>query len=127
LSERSLFSDEPAERRHHVTGRGSNDGCYLDPELIAPLTHSEHELVHDDWHTLGIDEQREPQIFLDSLELRLERSACFIGRLSEEWPGPIGTFLALLAACLARLAARLSDSLDALDGYCPGWRAAPGV
>jgi hypothetical protein len=126
LSERSLFSSEPAERRHHVTGRGP-DGRYLDPEFTAPLTHTEHELVHDDWQTLELTDSNHPETFLDSLELCLKRAGPFVGRLSETMPEPIATFLALLARCLTRWAARLEGSLHALNTYSPGWRAIPGV
>ena len=61
---------DPVDDFHDITGRDAA-GEYLDPELVAPLCHSDHELCgNDDWHTLGIhnaDPSR--STFLDSLEI----------------------------------------------------------
>jgi hypothetical protein len=88
---------------HDITGRDAA-GQYLDPELVAPLCHSDHELCgNDDWHTLGIhDADPSRSTFLDSLELRLARLASFMGRLAEGLPGPLAALIGLIALHLAR-------------------------
>jgi hypothetical protein len=111
---------------HDITGRDSAGG-YLDPELLAPLCHSDHELCgNDDWNTLGIHDASR-STFLDSLELRLARLGSFMGRLAEALPEPLATLIGLIALHLARWRAGLGRSIVALDRYSPGWRAIPGV
>jgi len=105
-----LLCGEPAEAGHHVTWRGA-DGSYLDPEFRAPLCHSHHEFVRDDrWTSEGTDAGRSDP-FLDSLYVRLSRTASFVGRLAESSPDPIAVFLTLLARHLAAWAAELADHI----------------
>jgi len=119
---------EASDDLHDITGRDAA-GEYLDPDLLAPLCHSDHELCgNDDWHTLGIhDADSDRSAFLDSLELRLTRLGSFMGRLAEALPEPLATLIGLIALHLARWSAGLGRSIVALDRYSPGWRAIPGV
>jgi hypothetical protein len=122
---RCLLCPEPPEDNHHVTGRGP-DGRYLDPKLVGPLCHDCHELVEED-NTAGAPDHASTETFLGSLELRLSRTAGFVGRVAATLPDPFATLFAWLASHLARWASRLHDSLAALDQNAPQWRTIPGV
>jgi hypothetical protein len=113
-----------ADYGHHVTGRDDR-GHYLDPKFTAPLCHSCHELVHDDWHTLGVADLVVADTELEILQLGLTRTAAFAGRLSEGLPEPLGGFISRLAAWLARCAQRLRAAIRTLDDQVPGWRTSP--
>ena len=121
-----LYCPEASEDRHHLTSRDAR-GRYLDPDLTAPLCHSCHELVGDDWHTIEVQDESTADTFLASLEVRLTRTASFVGRLADAVPEPLHTFLSWLACHLATWAGQLGDSIRALDRGAPGWRALPGV
>jgi hypothetical protein len=108
LNELCIICGAPAEAPHHVTWRGAA-GAYLDPEFRAPLCHSHHEFVGEDrWTGEGTAPNRS-ETFLDSLELRLGRTAIFVGRVAESLPEPLATLLASLAEHLARWAAELAE------------------
>ncbi len=125
MSERCLLCPDSPEDGHHVTGR-DRDGRYLDPKLTGRLCHSCHELVSDDEHTAATQDAVS-DTFLGGLELRLSRSASFVGRVAQAVPEPFATFFGWLATHLAGWASRLRASLAALDQNAPGWRAIPGV
>jgi hypothetical protein len=114
------------EDGHHVTGRDAKE-TYVDPTFKAPLCHSCHELVGEDWNTIGVQDASAAETFLDSLELRLTRTASFIGRVAEPGPEPFRTFLLALAVHLAAWATRLHEVIAALDQYLPAWRTTPGI
>ena len=121
-----LLCGAPSEDGHHVTGRDANE-TYLDPVFKAPLCHSCHELVGEDWNTVGVQDTAPAESFLDSLELRLTRTATFTGRVAEPAPEPLRRFLLALASHLAAWSARLHEVIAALDQYLPAWRATPGI
>jgi hypothetical protein len=94
----------------------------------------DHELVHDDWRTLGIDDrlstnEREqaraagPLTFVERVEIRLRRTAVFFSRLAARHPGC--PWLATMAEALKRWADELKRDTDARDRRDPGWRGDP--
>ena len=124
-----LWCGAPAWRGHHPTGRDP-DGRYLDPDLKFPSCHDHHELSHDDWRTLEIEDSergREPQkrlCFIERVALRLRRLAVTVGRFAEAYPR--ATWLAAGARALKRWADELGWFISALDRHDPGWRSDPG-
>jgi hypothetical protein len=126
MSDHCLFCGEADACRHHLTGRDA-DGKYLDPALRGPLCPSCHPLVHEDWNTAGVRDRITPTTFLDSLQLRLRRTALFLGRLAPTIPEPFDQLLAGLAEAMAGWAAQLAIALVALDATFPTWRKTPGV
>ena len=115
-------------RGHHPTGRGP-DGRYLDPDLKFPGCHDHHELSHDDWRTLEIDDSeraQEPEqrlCFIERVALRLRRLAVTAGRLAETYPQ--AKWLAAGARALKRWADELACFIVALDRRDPAWRSDP--
>jgi hypothetical protein len=107
MKPRCLLCEDPSEDRHHLTATDER-GAYLDPELRAPLCHDHHELASDDLHTVGTPAGSRSTTFLGSLELRLTRTAAFLGRVADAAPEPFASFLALLALHLARCCTRRS-------------------
>jgi hypothetical protein len=127
VNERCLFCGAPDARRHHLTGR-DGQGLYLDPDLRCRLCLSScHPLAHDDWNTCGVRDRVTPATFLDSLELRLRRTALLLGRLAPTIPGPIGELVGGLAEALAAWALGLATGLAVLDATFPTWRNTPGL
>jgi hypothetical protein len=126
VNEPCLCCDRGPGRRHHLTGRAA-DGSYLDPDLCGRLCATCHPLVHEDWNTAGVSDEISPDTFLDSLELRLRRTAIFLGRLAAETPDPLGELLAALAVALACWAVGLANAMSALDDTFPTWRTTPGA
>src|SRR6516165_530675 len=124
MSETCLCCDRERGRRHHVTGRAA-DGSYLDPELWGRQCATCHPLIHEDWNTASVRDEISPDTFLDSLELRLRRTAIFLGRLSAQTPSPLGDFLDALAAAMACWAVGLANAMSALDDTFPTWRTTP--
>ena len=124
-----LVCGDPACQGNHPTGRGS-DGRYLDPDLRLPYCHDHHELFHDDWRTLGIDDckrAREPErtlSFIERVELRLRRLAATVGRVAEAHPQH--KWLAALARALKCWADELARDIAVRDKRDPGWRSDPG-
>jgi hypothetical protein len=116
-------------RGHHPTGRGP-DGRYLDPDLTFPSCHDHHELSHDDWRALGIQdcehgqEPGRPPSFIERVELRLRRLAATVGRLAEAHPQH--KWLATLARALKCWADELARDIAVRDKRDPGWRSDPG-
>jgi hypothetical protein len=115
-------------RGHHPTGRGP-DGRYLDPDLTFPSCHDHHELSHDDWRALGIQDCEHGQepgqrlAFIERVELRLRRLAATVGRVAEAHPQH--KWLAAPARVLKRMADELACFIAALDQRDPGWRSDP--
>jgi hypothetical protein len=115
-------------RGHHPTGRGP-DGRYLDPNLKLPYCHDHHELSHDDWRALWIDDSerdRQPErrlTFIERVERRLRRLAATVGRLAEAHPQH--KWWAALARALKCWADELAHHLAAQDRRDPGWRSDP--
>jgi hypothetical protein len=120
---RCEFCGKTVERRHHPTGKDHRNR-YLDPELVVPVCHDDHELVHDDWRTLAIEAVAEPQTFVEQVEIRLRRLAATLARWDEALGG--GTFLNVLAAALTGWADELAAFLRRLDTRDPTWREDPG-
>ena len=121
---RCYFCNRPFERGHHITGRcGDAQSRYLDRDLAAPLCHDDHELVHDDWPTIGSAEYREEPISnpLERVLVRLERISVFFARWHEASPGD--GFRAKLAGAFALWAAELTAVVLCLDLHAPGWRS----
>ncbi len=113
---------------HHPTGRDT-DGRYLDPDLKFPSCHDDHELFHDDWRTLGVEDSKRGQdpermlSFIERVALRLRRLAASVGRLAEAYPEQ--KWLAAGARALQRWADELACFIAALDRRDPGWRSDP--
>jgi hypothetical protein len=114
---------------HHATGRAPN-GRYLDPDVKLPLCHDHHELVGDDWRTLGVGDRKPRNLpkqdlsLIEQVELRLRRAAVVAGRLAAEhpdWP-----WLAALARALKRWADELARHIAAQDRRDPDWRTDSG-
>ncbi len=121
-----LLGPEPSEDKHHPTGRGP-DGIYLDPDLVGPVCHDDHELAHDDLKT-GKLENPPGDTFFEKLEVRLDRLARFFARLPEAQGGTgLGAFLGSCAAAFARWAQGLAARVRILDEHVPQWRALPGM
>jgi hypothetical protein len=128
------FCGGDASVGHHMTGRDRDDR-YLDPRLAPSTCHDDHELIHDDWRTLGVDDrlskkEREqaraagPSTLVERVEMRLRRAAVFFSRLAAqhpEWP-----WLAATAEALRRWADELARDIAARDQRDPGWRDEPG-
>jgi hypothetical protein len=130
MNDPCLLCPEPADDPHHLTGRG-HDGRYLDPQLVVPLCHSHHELAEDDLRAPGLVAPATASTTIESVAVRLQRSAIFLGRviqcLAECLPGELGRFLAHFARSLQNWADDLDRSVQALDRYSPTWRAIPGI
>lgn len=126
MSNRCVVCGGPDACRHHLTGRDAG-GKYLDPALRGLLCPSCHPLTHEDWNTAGVRDRISPATFLDSLQLRLRRTALFLGRLAPTIPGPVGHLVAGLAEAMAGWATQLTIALAALDATFPTWRKTPGV
>jgi hypothetical protein len=115
-------------RGHHVTGRDP-DGRYLDPDLRPPYCHDHHELSHDDWRTLGIQnvargQEAAPQLTLvERVELRLRRLAAAAARQAAAHPEH--QWIAALARALKRWADELARDIAARDRRDAGWRSDP--
>jgi len=116
------FGDEPAELRHHPTGRDEH-GRYLDPDLTLPACHDDHTFVHDDWRDLGIEAVERPLTFFDRVETRLRRLATNCRRMD---PAGVNPFWTKLAAALVRWADEIARGTRRLDERDPGWRDDPG-
>lgn len=126
MSDACLLCPRCGRYWHHGTGRGA-EGAYLDPGVKARLCVSCHPLVHEDWNTAGVRDRVTPTTFLDSLQLRLRRTALLLGRLAPTVPEPYGQLVAGLAEAMAGWAGRLAIALAALDATFPAWRKTPGV
>jgi hypothetical protein len=126
VSEACLQCGNQPGRRHHLTGRAA-DGSYLDPDLWGRLCATCHPLVHEDWNTAGVCDDITPETFLDSLELRLRRTAILLGRIADETPDPLGELLTALATAMACWAVGLANAMSALDVTFPTWRTTPGL
>jgi hypothetical protein len=112
--------------RHHLTGRNSDD-VYLDPALWGRLCESCHPLLHEDWNTADVGDRTSPPTVLDSLYLRLRRTALFLARLAPALPVPFDDPVARLAEALALWAVELAAVLSVLDATFPTWRTTPGL
>jgi hypothetical protein len=112
--------------RHHLTGRDLED-VYLDPDLWGRLCGSCHPLLHEDWNTADVGDRTSPATFLDSLYLRLRRTALFLGRLAPALPAPFDGPVARLAEALALWAVQLAATLTFLDSTSPTWRTTRGL
>lgn len=121
---RCYFCGEPADRRHHLTGRcGDAKSDYLDPDLAGPVCHDDHELVHDDWPTIRAAEHRDEPISnpLERVLVRLQRISALFARWHEASPGD--GFRAKLAEAFALWAAELATLVLYLDLHVPDWRS----
>ena len=73
-----MWCNAPAVDAHHLTGRAPGR-FYLDPELVVPLCHDDHELAHDDLRAARVDvPARRSWSRLRAVEFRLERLALFL-------------------------------------------------
>jgi hypothetical protein len=117
-----VICGRPSVDYHHVTQR------QIDPDVVLPLCHDHHELMGDDWHTAGIPPETEAPTVLHQLELGLRRWAMLIGRAAvHPLLAPAAPLLRVLAAWMAKWAARLRACIAGLDQACPEWRQAPGL
>src|SRR4051794_33182501 len=82
MSACAICGAEPCQG-HHLTGTDADDRNYLDPDFIVPLCHDDHVLVHDDWHTHGLQRAPERLSHLELIELALRRIAVLVGRFAE--------------------------------------------
>ena len=126
MSDACLLCPRCGRSWHHGTGRDA-EGAYLDPDLKARLCASCHPLVHEDWNTASVRDRITPTTFLDSLQLRLRRTALLLGRLAPTIPEPYRQPVAGLAEAMASWATQLALALAAFDATFPTWRKTPGV
>lgn len=68
-------------REHHPTARDAADK-YLDPEFTVPACHDHHELVHDDYRTLGIQTVSGELSRAELVALRLRRLGVNLARVN---------------------------------------------
>jgi hypothetical protein len=118
---RCAISGEPAQRDHHLTGRGA-DGTQLDDELTVPLSHDGHELVHEDLRNQAIDKPLLADSVPEQIERRLRRVGLFFGRVAES--APPFSWMLLLAREFVRWADELGGWVNRLDTKFPQWRLA---
>ena len=109
-------------RRHHPTGRDYAEQ-YLDVDLTVSVCHDDHQLLHDDRHTLGSEKVGAPLCWFDRVELRLRRLASDMARMAEAHPQ--SEWWPRCAALLTRWADEIAAGSRALDARSPGWRADP--
>ena len=114
-----VITGKPAERDHHISGRGADEE-QLDDDLTVPVSHDGHELVHEDLRNQGIDKPLQADSVPERIERRLRRTGVFLGRMAESVP-PLEWMLAL-ARALTRWADELKGWVYRLDTKCPGWR-----
>jgi hypothetical protein len=107
---------------HHPTGKDA-DNEYLDPDLRIPVCHNDHELIHDDWHTLGLHDALPGLSRLELIELGLRRLAIATSRFAEAHPD--WSWAAGIAVAFGRWADELAAELRARDARDPGWRQDP--
>jgi len=118
---RCAITGDSAERRHHITGWGTDD-AQLDDDLTVPLSHDGHEVVHEDLRNAGLDKPLEADSVPERIERRLRRAGLFLARVAESVP-PLSWMLAL-AQALTRWADELGEWLHRLKTCCPGWELA---
>lgn len=112
---RCLFCGRPpVTHEHHPTGRR------WDPDVVVPLCHSHHMLVHDDWHRAGVGPKVEPQTGLHALAMTSRRWGLLCGRLCRE--GVVCGLTQPLGLWFDAHADRLDAMAQALDQLGPGWR-----
>ena len=128
MSTGCLICDARSVRAHHLTGRDA-DGRYLDPDLKLPCCHDHHELAHDDWRILNLQDPSEKEhsdaglSFVERVERRLRRAASFMARLAEAYPQH--AWIARTAQALKRWADELARDIAARDRRDAGWRSDP--
>ena len=119
---------QPAEDRHHLTGRGP-DGDYLDPDLAVPVCHDDHELAGEDLRAEGLERPLRapsgPVTAVEQVAYRLDRVGVFLGRVAEVVPALV--WVTVLAGHLRRWAEQLWGTARRLDAWDPGWRLAGGA
>jgi hypothetical protein len=93
-----VFCGQPAAHAHHITGKDPWKR-HLDPNLVAPLCHQHHTLVHEDLRSQDLDRPRvrDGWNYQVALGFRLARLAVFFGRLDTYQDPP---FYAPLAVAL---------------------------
>jgi hypothetical protein len=101
---------------HHPTGKG-RDGRYLDPYLTFAQCHDCHELTHDDWRSLKIEDAGDTSNIFTRLAIAMHRLAAFFGRVLELHP-----YLTGLARRLSDWAEELDVVIARLDRELPTWR-----
>jgi|GEM_PF-5930281 len=109
---------------HHPTGRDHRD-VYLDRELVLPVDHDCHCLVHDDYRHENLDKLKAPRTIVEYVAVRLRRMAMNLGRMDARLGG--GTFWGLLADAMQVWADELDDHVRRLDTRYPGWRDEEGL
>jgi hypothetical protein len=99
----------PVLQWHHLTGRGRT-GFYLDPDLVVPLCHRHHVLVHHDLRQQHVDFPPTDLLWNREAEtaFRLSRLAPFFARWADYSDH---TFLRPLAAAIATDADRIYTHL----------------
>lgn len=106
MTEPCAMCGDPADDSHHLTGRGLGH-AHLDPDLVAPLCHDDHELVHEDLRQEGLDKPTAETAPARRVAFRLRRAAIFLARVADANPA-LG-WLAPLAAALRRWADELLE------------------
>jgi len=72
---------EPFDHDHHLTGREGEP--QLDPDLVAPVCHDDHDLIHEDLRFEGLDRPLVGATRAERLERRLRRLSFFLLRVGE--------------------------------------------
>lgn len=122
MSRRCLVCRGRAPWRHHPTGR-DDQGAYLDPDLKSPVCHDDHQLAHDDWKTLGLEEVEDRLTVFERVELRHRRLAPFLARIAEA--NDADNLNAQLARHLCTWADELTAGVRCLDEGYAAWRSDP--
>ncbi|MGH2965986.1 MAG: hypothetical protein ACRDMH_11475 [Solirubrobacterales bacterium] len=129
MSARCLVCGAEAWRGHHPSGRDPGSGRYLDPRFTVPACHDHHELFHDDWRALGIEDSAKaergarPLTFVERAAWFFRRGSLLAGRLAAAYPEH--PWIARLAEALKRRADELASDIAARDRRDPGWRRDP--
>ena len=116
-----IFGDDPSDDPHHISGRGA-DGRQLDDDVVVPLCHDHHELIHDDLRLDGLDKPLRMDNPIDQTVRRLRRAAAFLARLADAVPAI--SSLAYMARGMQRWADQLERFSQTLDRWNPSWRDA---
>jgi hypothetical protein len=75
---------ERSHHAHHLTGREGEP--QLDPDLVAPVCHDDHDLIHEDLRFEGLDRPLVDATTAERLERRLRRLSFFLLRVGETYP-----------------------------------------
>ncbi len=99
MSDRCFLCGEPATEPHHLCGRLTGDGPYLEPDLHLPSCGGCNKMTDHVWRVAGIAHLDDPIL------ATLRRLALSSGQLADRDPQftPPRRFWLALARCLTRI------------------------